>query len=82
MTQTTVYFPQGVCSQKFEISATDGMIDRVVITGGCDGNLKAIAALLPGMTPAEAIRRLSGITCDDKNTSCPDQLAAALQALL
>ncbi len=82
MTRKVSYSPRGVCSTRFDLSATDGMISGVAIEGGCEGNLKAVAALLEGMRVADAVGRLRGITCGGKGTSCPDQLAAALGALL
>ena len=58
------------------------MIAAVRFTGGCAGNTKGVAALAEGMTAAEAIKRLSGIRCGFKSTSCPDQLAKALKEAL
>ena len=71
--------PRGVCSQniQFEV-AEDGTIHDVSFMGGCNGNLQGIGALVEGMELEEAIRRLSGIKCGWKETSCPDQLAQAL----
>ncbi len=72
--------PQGVCSREmiFEIS-DDNRIQSLRVEGGCNGNLKGIASLLEGMEIDEVIRRLSGVTCGFKNTSCPDQIARALR---
>ena len=70
-----------VCSNKIEIEIADGIIMKVVYTRGCDGNAKGIGALIKGMSVAEAIRRLEGITCGKKTTSCPDQLARILKSL-
>ena len=58
------------------------MIQSVKAEGGCNGNLQGVAALLRGMTPEEAVQRMEGIRCGGKPTSCPDQLALALQAYL
>jgi uncharacterized protein (TIGR03905 family) len=58
----------------------DGKIVSVKVTGGCDGNLKGIASLVAGMDIDEAIRRMEGIRCGYKATSCPDQMAKALKA--
>jgi len=70
----------GTCSKEISISISDdGLIDRVEFFGGCHGNLQGIAALVRGLTPAQAIERLEGIRCRDKETSCPDQLARALK---
>lgn len=73
----------GTCSKEISISVTeDGLIDKVEFFGGCHGNLQGIAALVKGMTPAEAISKLEGIRCREKMTSCPDQLAKALRNFL
>lgn len=73
------YKPRGVCSRLMEIEIEDGKIASVQVTGGCDGNLKGISRLLVGMEVDEAIRRLEGIRCGFKSTSCPDQLSIALR---
>ena len=74
------YRPRGVCSQKMDFELEDGKILSVRVTGGCDGNLKGISQLLVGMDIDEAIRRMEGIRCGFKPTSCPDQMAKALKA--
>lgn len=73
--------PQGVCSQLIEIETEENIIQDVRFTGGCNGNLQGISALLKGMTVENAIDRLSGIHCGFKDTSCPDQLSRALKAM-
>ena len=73
--------PQGVCSQLIEIETEGNIIQDVRFTGGCNGNLQGISALLKGMTVGNAIDRLSGIHCGFKDTSCPDQLSRALKAM-
>ncbi|MCR5844136.1 MAG: TIGR03905 family TSCPD domain-containing protein [Oscillospiraceae bacterium] len=73
------YKPRGVCSRLMEIEIEDGKIASVQVTGGCDGNLKGISRLLVGMEVDEAIRRMEGIRCGFKSTSCPDQLSVALR---
>ena len=73
------YRPRGVCSRLMEIEVEDDKIASVNVVGGCDGNLKGIASLLKGMPVDEAIRRMEGIRCGGKATSCPDQLALALK---
>ena len=70
-----------VCSKQIDIQIKDGIIQSVVYTRGCDGNAKGIGALIKGMSVEEAIRRLEGITCGKRPTSCPDQLAKILKAL-
>ena len=74
------YRPRGVCSQLMEIEIEDGKVRNVSVMGGCDGNLKGIARLVEGMEVDEVIRRLEGLRCGFKNTSCPDQFAQALKA--
>ncbi len=75
------YRPRGVCSRLMNIEAEDGVIKSVEVVGGCNGNLKGISSLVVDMPVKEAISRLEGITCGDKPTSCPDQLAQALKQL-
>lgn len=70
-----------VCSKKIEIELKGKVIQKVVYTRGCDGNAKGIGALIKGMKIDEAVRRLEGITCGRKQTSCPDQLAKILKQL-
>ena len=77
--QTISYQPKGVCSRHMEIDVEDGVIQAVRVIGGCNGNLQGISSLLVGMTTDEAIRRMEGIRCGVKPTSCPDQLAKALK---
>ncbi len=77
---TYTYRPTGVCSQLMEVEVEDGKILRVEVLGGCSGNLQGISRLLVGMDAEEAIRRMEGIRCGSKPTSCPDQLAKALKA--
>ena len=60
----------------------EGVIKSVKFTGGCNGNLQGISSLVAGMKIEDAISRLRGIKCGFKNTSCPDQLACALQEIL
>ena len=63
-----------------DVEVEDGKILRVEVLGGCSGNLQGISKLLVGMDVDEAIRRMEGIRCGFKPTSCPDQLAKALKA--
>ena len=76
---TIQYTPRGVCSRSFTIQVEDGLIQSVQVVGGCSGNLQGISMLLKGMPVEEAIRRMEGIRCGSKATSCPDQLAQALK---
>ena len=70
-----------VCSKQIDIQIKKGVIQSVVYTRGCDGNAKGIGALIKGMKVKEAIKRLEGITCGKRPTSCPDQLAKILKSL-
>ena len=77
-----VYQPKGVCSNAIDIEVEDGIIKSVQFTGGCNGNTQGISRLVVGMKAEDAISRLRGIKCASKSTSCPDQLACALQEIL
>ncbi|WP_409968106.1 TIGR03905 family TSCPD domain-containing protein [Bengtsoniella intestinalis] len=81
---TTVQFrPQGVCSNGMQVTLDEnGIIEQVVITGGCNGNLSGISSLIKGMDAKEAIARMEGISCGPRSTSCPDQLSKALRQAL
>ncbi len=70
-----------VCSKQIDIEIKDGIIQKVVYTRGCEGNAKGIGALIKDMPVDEAIRRLEGINCGKRGTSCPDQLARILKSL-
>ncbi len=76
------YKTKGVCSSTIDIDIKDGVINSVEFVGGCNGNLQGISRLVVGMTPEEAIGKLKGITCGYKTTSCPDQLAIALESMI
>ena len=71
---------QKVCSNKIDIEIEGNVIQKVVFTRGCNGNGKGIGALIQGMTVEEAVKRLKGINCSSRGTSCPDQLARVLEA--
>lgn len=77
-----VYHPKGVCSKAIDLEVEDGVIKSVEFTGGCNGNLQGISRLVSGMKVEDAIEKLRGIKCGFKSTSCPDQLACALQEIL
>lgn len=72
-------YPKGVCSTQIDLDVTNGKIHNLSYTGGCNGNLKALGAMCEGASAEEVIRRLSGITCGYKATSCSDQLARLLK---
>ncbi|MDR5657918.1 TIGR03905 family TSCPD domain-containing protein [Serpentinicella sp. ANB-PHB4] len=73
------YTPRGVCAQKINFTISEGIVKEVSFLGGCSGNLKGISQLIEGMHVDEAIARLKGIECGPRATSCPDQLASALE---
>jgi uncharacterized protein (TIGR03905 family) len=73
------YLPTGVCSMRITVEVEENKIKSVKFLGGCAGNTKGVAALVEGMDIDEAIKRLKGIDCRGKGTSCPDQLAIALE---
>ncbi len=73
--------PSGVCSRQINIEADDGIITNVEFIGGCNGNAKGISSLVKGMRIDDVIERLKGTTCGYKKTSCPDQLAVALEKI-
>lgn len=79
---TVEFDPQGVCSRHMTVSAENGVITDLEVFGGCDGNLQGISHLVVGMKVEDAIERLSGIDCNGKGTSCPDQISIALKKLL
>ena len=73
------YQTHGVCSRQIDMDVENGVIVNAKFTGGCSGNTQGVASLVVGMTVEEAIKRLRGIKCGFKSTSCPDQLAIALE---
>ena len=73
------YKTKGTCSQRIFFDVENGKVKNVQFVGGCNGNLKGIAALVEGMSVEEVISRVEGIRCGMKSTSCPDQLAQALK---
>lgn len=76
------YKTTGTCSTAIEIEMDGDTIRSVRFVGGCNGNLKGISSLVTGMKAQDAIARLKGIRCGFKPTSCPDQLATALESIL
>ena len=79
---TYTYRPKGVCSQRMTIELEDGVIRDVQILGGCNGNLQGIARLITGRPAAEVAETMMGVNCSGRGTSCPDQIARALKAML
>ena len=76
------YRPRGVCSRNIHIELDGDVIRSVTFTGGCNGNTQGVAALAKGMKVEDYIQRCKGIDCAGKGTSCPDQLAKALEEAL
>lgn len=75
--------PHGVCAQEIRIELDDNnVVQKLEATGGCSGNLQGIASLVEGMSAEKIIPKLKGIRCSFKKTSCPDQLAIALEQFL
>ena len=73
------YTTRGVCSVQVEFEINDGIVNNVKFTRGCNGNTQGVGALCEGMKADEVIRRLVGIDCGGRGTSCPDQLAKAIK---
>jgi len=73
------YKTNGTCSTKINFCIEDGKLKSVRFKDGCNGNLKAISALLEGTDAGEAVKRLKGIRCENRGTSCGDQLAKAIE---
>lgn len=74
-----VFRMQGTCARQVSFEVEDRKVKAVRFEGGCNGNLQGISRLVEGMDIDEAITRMRGICCGYKNTSCPDQLAQALE---
>ena len=79
---TYSYKTKGTCSTQIDLELDGNVVHNVKFTGGCNGNLQGISALVKGMKPEEAISRLKGIRCGFKPTSCPDQMAHALEEMI
>lgn len=76
-----IYKTSGTCSNAIEYEVENGIVKSVQFIGGCHGNTQGIASLVEGMPVDEVIKRLKGIKCGFRGTSCPDQLAKALETL-
>ncbi|MGI6401079.1 MAG: TIGR03905 family TSCPD domain-containing protein [Thermoguttaceae bacterium] len=74
-----VHKTRGTCSSQIKFSIEDGVLRNVHFVGGCNGNLQGIGRLVDGMKVEDVISRLKGISCGGRPTSCPDQLATALE---
>ena len=73
---------KGVCAKNINFEIKEGKLTNVEFVGGCPGNLIGISTLVDGLTPKDAVNRLKGIRCGRKSTSCPDQLALAIEELV
>lgn len=76
------YITTGTCSSRIRFNIGDNKIHDVVFENGCNGNLKAISILVEGMETGELLKRLKGIQCNGRPTSCADQLATAVTKAL
>ena len=76
------YKTTGTCSREISFDVVDNKVTNVRFLGGCSGNTQGVAALVEGMDVNEAIKRMDGIDCAGRGTSCPDQLAKALKLYL
>lgn len=76
---TYTYKTKGVCSRSIDITVEDNIVKSVSFLGGCNGNLQGISRLVVGKTVDDVISILKGVNCAGKGTSCPDQLALALE---
>lgn len=73
------YYPKGVCSRQMDFDIEDNKIHNLKVIGGCNGNLKGIAALIEGEDIDTVKEKLKGINCNGRGTSCPDQLSLAIE---
>ena len=77
---TFTYITEGTCSVAISFRVVGGRLKGVAFTGGCHGNTQGLSRMLEGCRPDEAHKRLKGIKCGEKPTSCPDQFARAVEA--
>ena len=75
------YRTKGTCSSNIELEVEDGIIKDIAFWGGCNGNLQGISRVVKGMPVAEVIKKLEGVRCGMRSTSCPDQLCKALHEM-
>ncbi|MGL5261539.1 MAG: TIGR03905 family TSCPD domain-containing protein [Bacteroides sp.] len=75
------YKTKGTCSSLIELELEEGIVKEVAFVGGCNGNLQGIASLIKGMPAKEVCKRLEGIKCGRRSTSCPDQLSQAIHEM-
>ena len=79
---THQYRTRGTCSREITFELEDGLVKNVRFLGGCNGNTQGVAKLVEGMPADEVIKRLKGLDCNGRGTSCPDQLAQAIAAAM
>ena len=75
------FTPQGVCSTQIIVEVEEGVIKKLTVENGCHGNLQGISKLVEGMQVEDVIKRLEGIDCKGRGTSCPDQIAKMLKSI-
>ena len=75
------YKTKGTCSRMVTVEVEDGVVTDCTFIGGCSGNTQGVASLVKGMNVKDAIAKMKGIKCGFKDTSCPDQLARALEEI-
>ena len=75
------YEPKGVCSRQIKFEVENGIVTKLEVIGGCSGNLQGISKLVEGMKVEDVIKKLKGIDCKGRGTSCPDQIARALEEM-
>lgn len=73
------YTPQGVCSMQMIFEIDNNIIKSLKIIGGCPGNTIGVSRLVVEKSVDEVIEMLKGIPCGARGTSCPDQVAIALE---
>lgn len=78
---TKVFKTHGICSRQINIEVENDIVTHVEFIGGCNGNTQGVATLVEGMKVDDVIEKLRGINCNMKGTSCPDQLAEALEQI-
>ena len=76
-----IYKTKGTCSTNIELTVEEGIVKEVAFWGGCNGNLQGISRLVAGMKVEDVIKKLEGVRCGGKQTSCPDQLCIALHEM-
>lgn len=76
---TYEYVPSGVCSRKYTFEIEDNIVKSCKIEGGCPGNLLGISRIIVGMPIDDIVEDFKGVKCGNKDTSCPDQIATALE---